>query len=109
MPYLIYVPHTKEYLAADTSGSFGDIFFGYLFYTERDRASRFMFRKVGDTEHKGTINNRTEVELTLCDDAGDPIGVVTRSHRYNTVLVLDKDVNVRYFGDIYNATLEYIS
>ncbi|KAB8275341.1 hypothetical protein BDV30DRAFT_247588 [Aspergillus minisclerotigenes] len=110
VPYLIHVPKRKTYLAADTSGSYKDSFFGYMFYARQNRASKFMFRKVGDRGRTGPVDNKMEVELAWCNDAGEPVAVVQRFEGDQSTLVLSKygTSNASSFSVEHNAILEYI-
>ena len=80
VPYIIYNPGFDTYLTADTSGTYDNRFFGFVFYAKKSRARKFMFRKFRSRGTNGDIANDLEVELTLCDESGEPIAVV---HRYS--------------------------
>ncbi|RVD81182.1 uncharacterized protein DFL_009056 [Arthrobotrys flagrans] len=78
VPYRIYNPAFKMYLAADDYGSWKDRYFAYCFYCKENRASNWVFRIHGDRARKGVIEDNQEVELTLLDDNGQPVGFVQR-------------------------------
>ena len=89
-PYIIFNAQFNCYLAADTSGSYEGVFFGYLFYCRRPRAAKFMFRQKNNRTKKGQITKGMEVELTLCDEEGQPIAVVERFKHDDTTLLVSK-------------------
>jgi hypothetical protein len=95
------------FLAADTAGSYGDRFFGYMYYARKARASKFMFRKVGARKLEGIITNDMEVELTLCDDSGSPYARVQRFEGDASTLVVSKYGVERDFTETHNATFQY--
>ncbi|OGM41150.1 hypothetical protein ABOM_009856 [Aspergillus bombycis] len=109
VPYLIHVPKRSTYLAADTSGTYKDRFFGYMFYARQDRASKFMFRKVGDRDRTGAVEDKMEVELAWCNDDGEPVAVVQRFEADQSTLVLSKygASNASSYSVEHNATVEY--
>ncbi|KAK6357615.1 hypothetical protein TWF718_001923 [Orbilia javanica] len=78
VPYRIYNPARKMYLAADDHGSWKKHYFAYCFYCKENRASNWVFRLHEDRAYKGVIEHGQEVELTLLDDNGQPVGFVQR-------------------------------
>ncbi|OKO90373.1 hypothetical protein PENSUB_13506 [Penicillium subrubescens] len=108
VPYLIRTVKHQRYLCADTSGSYKETFFGYMFYARKSRASKFMFRKAGARQVKGDIGNGEEVELTLCDEAGGPIAMVQRYEDDGSTLMLSKFGVHDDFSVENNAYMTYI-
>lgn len=122
---------TGQYVAVDTTGTytidgfqFGNLTppfnqflipqppckvpFGYLFYTGKiDRASHFMFRKVGSPEKKGKVTNSLEVELWYCE-FGTPKFIVEVFDGDNRTLLLGSAGQQEWFTKKTSAHLEYI-
>ncbi|KAJ5995850.1 hypothetical protein N7481_002827 [Penicillium waksmanii] len=108
VPYLIRTVKHQRYLCADTSGSYKETFFGYMFYARKSRASKFMFRQAGARQVKGDIDNGKEVELTLCDESGSPIAMVQRYEGDGSTLMLSKFGVHGDFSVENNAYMTYI-
>ncbi|CAI7669546.1 unnamed protein product [Penicillium pancosmium] len=108
VPYLIRTVKHQRYLCADTSGSYKETFFGYMFYARKSRASKFMFRQAGARQVKGDIDNGKEVELTLCDETGSPIARVQRYEGDGSTLMLSKFGVSNDFSVENNAYMTYI-
>lgn len=82
--------------------------FGYLFYTGKmNRASHFMFRKVGSPEEKGKVTNSLEVELWYCE-FGTPKFIVEVFDGDNRTLLLGSTGQQEWFTKKTSAHLEYI-
>ncbi|KAJ5471364.1 hypothetical protein N7530_008721 [Penicillium desertorum] len=109
VPYLIRsVKDPHLYLCADTSGSYKETFFGYMFYARVNRASKFMFLKAGARQVKGDIDDGQEVELTLCDESGSAIARVQRYEDDGSTLMVSKYGEHDDFSVENNAYLQYI-
>ncbi|KAK2763914.1 hypothetical protein FQN54_009533 [Arachnomyces sp. PD_36] len=110
VPYTIYNEAYKTYLMGDLSHRYQNKVFSFLYHAKNEqRATKFVFRKVGNTDVTGVIEDGDPVEMHVCDDDGDRIGQVKRSTGDYSTLGIEhyNGVNSKLMVTN-NARLEYI-